>query len=777
MAKKNDKTPVAHAAPEAVNDTVAPKSIKKTTKKKTAAVPALEPAATAITAAAPAPDLEPKAKKAGSSAGKIAKGRKTPPAVPLEHTATETAEAEPVVMPKAPKSRKKVAAKAVEAKEAPPAESAAALGLSLTAEVIEQVLTAVEPYSRFTDFDIALFRSGKHYKLYEKFGSHVIEHKGVVGTYFAVWAPNARYLSVIGNFNGWNRSAHPLYCRWDGSGIWEGFIPYIGDGETYKYYITSVTGESLEKADPFGLRWEEAPRTASIVADTFYEWNDADWMKNRYRHNALNKPFSVYEVHIGSWARSMESPDKFYNYEELADKLVPYVKWMGFTHVEFMPIAEHPYYPSWGYQVSGYYAASSRYGTPKQLMFLIERFHQEGIGVILDWVPSHFPGDAHALYNFDGTHLYEHADVRKGFHPDWKSFIFNYGRNEVRAFLISNAIFWLDRYHVDGLRVDAVASMLYLDYSRKHGEWEPNVYGGNHNLEAISFLKEFNEACYSFFPDTQTIAEESTSFAGVSRPVYAGGLGFGMKWMMGWMHDTIKYFGNDPIYRKYKHNQLTFSLIYAFTENFMLPFSHDEVVYGKGSMLKKMPGDDWQRFANLRLVYSYMFTHPGTKLLFMGAEFAQGSEWNFQKSLDWYVLQYPNHQGMQQTVQALNKLYRGEPALYERSFESSGFEWIDGGNAQHSVLVYARKGNDYHDELIVILNMTPVTRSNYRIGVPQPGAWKEIYNSDDKAFWGSGVSNPAPVQAESIYWQGKPNSINVTLPPLAAVVFKREKLV
>jgi 1,4-alpha-glucan branching enzyme len=410
-------------------------------------------------------------------------------------------------------------------------------------------------------------------------------------------------------------------------------------------------------------------------------------------------------------------------------------------------------------------------------MFLIERFHQEGIGVILDWVPSHFPGDAHALYNFDGTHLYEHADVRKGFHPDWKSFIFNYGRNEVRAFLISNAIFWLDRYHVDGLRVDAVASMLYLDYSRKHGEWEPNVYGGNHNLEAISFLKEFNEACYSFFPDTQTIAEESTSFAGVSRPVYAGGLGFGMKWMMGWMHDTIKYFGNDPIYRKYKHNQLTFSLIYAFTENFMLPFSHDEVVYGKGSMLKKMPGDDWQRFANLRLVYSYMFTHPGTKLLFMGAEFAQGSEWNFQKSLDWYVLQYPNHQGMQQTVQALNKLYRGEPALYERSFESSGFEWIDGGNAQHSVLVYARKGNDYHDELIVILNMTPVTRSNYRIGVPQPGAWKEIYNSDDKAFWGSGVSNPAPVQAESIYWQGKPNSINVTLPPLAAVVFKREKLV
>ncbi len=553
---------------------------------------------------------------------------------------------------------------------------------------------AVVPYSRFTDFDIALFQSGKHYKLYEKFGSHVVEHGGVIGTYFAVWAPNAHYVSVIANFNGWNKASHPLYVRWDGSGIWEGFIPDVGNGEVYKYFINSTTGEELEKSDPFALRWEVPPLTGSIVADTFYEWTDGAWMANRYQHNALDKPYSVYEVHLGSWARNWESPDDFYTYAQLADKMVPYVKEMGFTHVEFMPIMEHPFYPSWGYQISGYFAASSRYGTPQQLMYLIEEFHKAGIGVILDWVPSHFPGDAHSLYNFDGTHLYEHADLRKGFHPDWKSYIFNYGRNEVRAFLISNALFWLDRYHVDGLRVDAVASMLYLDYSRKAGEWETNVFGGNENLEAISFLKEFNEACYSHYPDTQTIAEESTSFTGVSRPVFLGGLGFGMKWMMGWMHDTIKYFSNDPIHRKFHHNQLTFSMIYAFTENFMLPFSHDEVVYGKGSMLRKMPGDEWQQFANLRLMYSYMFTHPGTKLLFMGAEFAQGDEWNYQHSLQWHVLEYPNHMGVSETVKMLNHLYKTEPALYEKAFDPAGFEWIDGGNANDSVLVYTRKGHD-----------------------------------------------------------------------------------
>ncbi|MEO6630362.1 MAG: 1,4-alpha-glucan branching protein GlgB [Mucilaginibacter sp.] len=639
------------------------------------------------------------------------------------------------------------------------------------------VSKAVEVYSRFTDFDIALFKSGKHYKLYEKFGSHVVEFNGVVGTYFAVWAPNAQYVSLIANFNGWDRGSHPLYVRWDGSGIWEGFIPNIGVGETYKYYITSSTGEDLEKSDPFALRWEVAPKTASIVADTFYEWNDLGWMATRKEHNALNRPYSVYEMHIGSWARSMESGDEFLTYDQLADKLVPYIKEMGFTHVEFMPIMEHPYYPSWGYQITGFFAASSRYGTPQQLMYLIEQLHIAGIGVILDWVPSHFPGDIHALYKFDGTHLYEHADPRKGFHPDWKSYIFNYGRNEVRAFLISNAVFWLERYHADGLRVDAVASMLYLDYSRNHGEWETNIYGGNENLEAISFLKEFNDAVYSMFPDTQTIAEESTSFTGVSRPVYTGGLGFGMKWMMGWMHDSIKYFSTDPLYRKYHHNQITFSLIYAFTENFMLPFSHDEVVYGKGSMLRKMPGDEWQQFANLRLLYAYMFTHPGTKLLFMGAEFGQGTEWNYQTSLDWYLLEYPNHQGIKETVKALNHLYRDEPALYEKGFEWSSFEWVDGGNSHDSILIYNRKGHDVENDLVVVLNMTPITHHGFRVGMPSKGKWTEIFNTDAKAYWGSGVENGTPMTTEVIGWHGPEHSITITVPPLAAVIFKKAAVV
>ncbi|WP_158993091.1 1,4-alpha-glucan branching protein GlgB [Mucilaginibacter sp. L196] len=645
-----------------------------------------------------------------------------------------------------------------------------------TPEAVETTtLERVEPYSRFTEFDIGLFQSGKHYKLYEKFGSHVVEHKGVVGTYFAVWAPNAQYVAVTGNFNYWDRGTHKLNPRWDSSGIWEGFIPHIGVGEVYKYFIKSSTGEELEKSDPFALRWELPPSTASIVVDTFYEWKDQDWMATRYQHNALDKPYSVYEMHIGSWARNPESPDEFLSYRQLAEKLVPYITEMGFTHVEFMPIMEHPYYPSWGYQISGFFAASCRYGTPQDLMFLVEELHKAGIGVILDWVPSHFPGDAHALYNFDGTHLYEHADMRKGFHPDWKSYIFNYGRNEVRAFLISNALFWLDRYHVDGLRVDAVASMLYLDYSRKHGEWEPNIYGGNENLEAISFLKEFNQAVYAHFPDTQTIAEESTSFTGVSRPVYTGGLGFGMKWMMGWMHDSINYFEEDPINRKYHHNVITFSLIYAFTENFMLPFSHDEVVYGKGSMLRKMPGDEWQQFANLRLLYSFMFTHPGTKLLFMGAEFGQGTEWNFQQSLEWYVLQYPNHNGIKETVKALNKLYRSEPALYEKGFDYTGFEWIDGGNTNDSILVYARKGYNPDDDLVVVLNMTPVIRHDFRVGVTQAGDWKEIFNSDAENLWGSGVLNSNPVSSEAINWHGREDSVNITIPPLGASIFKRVK--
>ena len=641
-----------------------------------------------------------------------------------------------------------------------------------TATIIDSQPMDIALYSRFTDFDIGLFKAGKHYKLYEKMGSHVVEHGGKNGTYFAVWAPNAKYVSVIGNFNGWEKGSHPLNHRWDGSGIWEAFIPYIGNGEVYKYFINSNTGEDLEKADPFALRWEIPPSTASIVTDTFYEWKDDKWMDERRQKNSLHSPYSVYEVHLGSWARGYESPDEFLNYRQVAEKLVPYVVELGFTHVEFMPLMEHPYYPSWGYQLTGYFAASSRYGSPQDMMYLVEKLHEAGIGVILDWVPSHFPGDKHGLHKFDGTHLYEHEDLRKGFHPDWKSWIFNYGRNEVRSFLISNALFWLDRYHIDGLRVDAVASMLYLDYSRNEGEWEPNYLGGNENLEAVSFLKEFNEAVYLNFPDTQTIAEESTSFPGVSRPVFMGGLGFGMKWMMGWMHDTIDYFSNDPIHRKYHHDRITFSLIYAFTENFMLPFSHDEVVYGKGSMLGKMPGDDWQRFANLRLLYGYMFTHPGTKLLFMGSEFGQSAEWNFEHSLDWHLLQYESHNGIKETVKALNHLYKTEPALYEKQFDASGFEWIDGGNVNDSIIVFARKGNNAKNDLIIVLNMTPVTRNDYTVGVTGEGTWAEIFNSDKKEYWGSGAGN-SPVSSEKKHWNGKDDSINIQLAPLAALVFKR----
>ncbi|WP_304064602.1 1,4-alpha-glucan branching protein GlgB [Pedobacter glucosidilyticus] len=629
----------------------------------------------------------------------------------------------------------------------------------------------VKYYSKFTDFDISLFRAGKHFKLYEKFGSHVLALDGVVGTYFAVWAPNAQYVSVTGNFNGWDKGSHPLMVRWDGSGIWEGFIPKIGNGEIYKYFISSFSGEEMEKADPFALRSEEAPKTASIVWDTWYEWKDQNWMKKRHQHNALNKPMSVYEVHFGSWARGPESPDQFLSFRDMAPKLVAHVKEMGFTHVEFMPLMEHPFYPSWGYQITGYFAATSRYGTPQDLMFLIEEFHKNDIGVIFDWVPSHFPGDAHGLYKFDGTHLYEHADERKGFHPDWKSYIFNYGRNEVRAFLISNALFLLDRFHTDGLRVDAVASMLYLDYSRKEGEWIPNEYGGRENLEAISFLKDFNEAVYAHFPDVQTIAEESTSFGGVSHPTFTGGLGFGQKWMMGWMNDTLKYFKKDPAHRKFHHQDLTFSTVYAFSENFMLPLSHDEVVHGKGSLIDKMPGDEWQKFANLRTLYGYMWTHPGTKLLFMGGEFAQTKEWNQQYSLDWHLLEYAPHQGIKKLVTALNKLYKTEPAMYERSFTGTGFEWIVNDDAENSVLVYARKGNNPKDDLIVVVNLTPVPRNQYRFGVTRPGNWHEIFNSDDEQYWGSGLKNPHTIsEAHGSHW--KSNSIKVNIPPLAVVVFK-----
>lgn len=628
-------------------------------------------------------------------------------------------------------------------------------------------------YSRFTEFDISLFRAGKHYRLYEKLGSHVVEHEGRRGTYFAVWAPNARAVFLEGNFNGWNKGSHPLKVRWDGSGIWELFVPGLENGEVYKYYIGSYTGEWLEKADPFALRWEEPPSTASIVWDTWYEWNDQQWMKGRDRHNALDRPWSVYEMHFGSWARNIESPEEFLTYRQMADKLIPYLLEMGFTHVEFLPLMEHPYYPSWGYQVSGYFAASSRYGTPQDLMYLIDQLHRNGIGVLLDWVPSHFPGDAHGLYKFDGTHLYEHEDMKKGFHPDWKSYIFNYGRNEVKSFLISNAIFWLDRYHMDGLRVDAVASMLYLDYSRKAGEWVPNEFGGNENLEAISFLREMNEAVYASFPAVQTIAEESTAFKGVSRPTYAGGLGFGMKWMMGWMHDTLDYFGKDPVHRKYVHDRITFSTAYAFTENFMLPFSHDEVVHGKGSLLSRMPGDEWQKFANLRLLFTYMYTHPGAKCLFMGNEFAQSREWNMNQSLDWHLLEFAPHQGISQLIAGLNRLYRSEPALFEKAFSAEGFEWIEGGDSANSVLVYARKGNEPMNDSVIVLNMTPVPRRDWRIGVMGEGSWQLLFNSDDVKYGGSGMSIPEMLDSERIFWNGKPDSVLLDLPPLAGLVLKR----
>ncbi|MCF0048938.1 1,4-alpha-glucan branching protein GlgB [Dyadobacter sp. LJ53] len=634
-------------------------------------------------------------------------------------------------------------------------------------------LNAVETVSRFTDFDIHLFRQGKHFKLYEKLGSHVMDFKGVTGTYFAVWAPNASYISVTGNFNGWNQGAHALAARWDSSGIWEGWIPNIGVGEVYKYYIVSQTGEAQEKSDPFALWCEVAPRTASIVWDTWYEWGDSDWMKVRKEKNKLNAPISVYEVHLGSWQRDPADPERFLTYKEIAVSLVPYVKEMGFTHVELMPIMEHPYPPSWGYQITGYFSCASRMGTPQELMYLIDQLHQAGVGVYVDWVPSHFPGDAHGLFRFDGTSLYEHEDPRKGYHPDWKSYIFNYGRNEVKSFLISNAIFWLDRYHTDGLRVDAVASMLYLDYSRKHGEWIPNEFGGRENLEAIALLREMNVAAYTEFPDIQTIAEESTAFPGVSRPVFVGGLGFGMKWMMGWMNDTLKYFEKDSAFRKWHQDQLTFSLVYAFSENYMLPFSHDEVVYGKKSLINKMPGDEWQKFANLRLMFAYMFTHPGTKLMFMGCEFGQTSEWAFQQSLDWHLLDNPMHKGMKDCVTALNKLYKTEPALYDFSFSHDGFEWIDTQDRENSVLVFARKGLDPNQNVVVVLNLTPIPRLGYRVGVLAEGTWQEIFNSDQAEFQGSGVINSSPVTSEAHQWHGKSHSVILDLPPMGAIVLKK----
>jgi 1,4-alpha-glucan branching enzyme len=634
-------------------------------------------------------------------------------------------------------------------------------------------MNKVQSHSLFTDFDIDLFKAGKHFRLHEKLGAHLIEVNGIKGVYFAVWAPSARSVSVVGDFNYWIQGEHLLQVRWDSSGIWEGFIPEIEKGAAYKYKIQSNNNDLVtEKADPFALYCEHPPHTASVVWDLDYKWKDKSWMEIRKDKNGLDKPYSVYEVHLGSWKRNAEG--KFLTYIELATELVNYVKETGFTHVEFMPIMEYPYDPSWGYQLVGYFAPTSRFGKPQDFMLLVDKLHQAGIGVILDWVPSHFPDDAHGLGFFDGSNLFEHPDRKKGYHPDWKSLVFNYGRNEVRSFLISNAIFWLQHYHADGLRVDAVASMLYLDYSREEGEWEPNIFGGRENLDTISFLKDFNEAVYGTFEGVQTIAEESTSFPMVSRPTYMGGLGFGMKWMMGWMHDTLEYFQKETVYRKYHQNDLTFSMTYAFSENFMLPLSHDEVVHGKKSIAGRMPGDEWQKFANLRLLYGYMFTHPGAKLLFMGNEFGQSAEWSFENSLDWHLLQFGYHEGIKKTITALNTLYKSEPALYEKQFSPEGFEWINYSDDQNAVLSFIRKGNDPKEDIIVVCNFTQVVRENYRIGIPRNGKLIQIFNSDAIAFGGSGVGNAEKLNIETKPYHGRDFSVALLLPPLSTIVLKIE---
>jgi 1,4-alpha-glucan branching enzyme len=627
--------------------------------------------------------------------------------------------------------------------------------------------------SRLTDYDVYLFREGKHFRLYEKLGAHPMEVDGTAGTLFAVWAPNAERVSVIGDFNGWDPEAHPLAPRWDGSGIWEGFIPGVVHGSLYKYHIVSrYGGYSVDKGDPLAFFWETPPGTASIVWDLRYDWRDEAWLRTRHRANARESPMAIYEVHLGSWRRVPEEGHRPLTYREMAEALTQYVKEMGFTHVEFLPVMEHPFYGSWGYQTIGYFAPTSRYGTPQDFMFLVDTLHQQGVGVLLDWVPSHFPGDAHGLAFFDGTHLYEHADPRKGFHPHWNSYIFNYGRLEVRSFLISSALFWLDVYHADGLRVDAVASMLYLDYGRPEGAWVPNEYGGKENLEAIAFLRCLNEEVYRSFPDVQTIAEESTAWPMVSRPTYVGGLGFGLKWNMGWMHDTLTYFSKDPIFRKYHHDQLTFSIWYAFSENFVLPLSHDEVVHGKGSLLAKLPGDDWQKFANLRALLGYMYGHPGKKLLFMGNEFGPWREWNHDESLDWHLLADARHRGLQQWVRDLNALYRREPALHEGDCDPAGFEWVDFHDWEQSVISFLRKALSSDDVVLVVCNFTPVPRFDYRVGVPRPGYWRELLNSDASVYGGAGYGNLGGVEAVPIPFHGRPYSVSLTLPPLGVLFLK-----
>jgi len=626
-------------------------------------------------------------------------------------------------------------------------------------------------YSQFSDFDIELFKAGRHYLLYNHMGAHVINKNGTIGVYFSVWAPNARYVSVIGNFNSWNRDSHQMNVRWDQSGIWELFVPGLQSAEYYKYYIEGHNGYMVEKADPYAYHSEMPPATASVTWDLSYKWGDKKWLQERNKQHVLTKPLSIYELHLGSWRRKDDG--RMMTYREIAGELPDYCNYMGYTHVELMPIAEHPFYGSWGYQVTGYFAPTSRYGTPQDFMYLVDTLHKNNIGVILDWVPSHFPSDEHGLGYFDGAHVYEHSDPRKGFHKDWQSMIFDYGRAEVRAFLISNALFWLDKYHIDGLRVDAVASMLYLDYSRNDGEWLPNEYGGRENLDAISFLKEFNNAVHTHHPDVLTIAEESTAWPGVTHRIEDGGLGFDLKWMMGWMNDTLKYFETDPIFRKYAHDKLTFNIYYAFSEKFLLPLSHDEVVYGKRSLLDKMPGDEWQKFANLRLLYAYMCTHPGAKMLFMGGEFAQRHEWRHDFSLDWDNNLNPLNIGMQNIVRDLNMLYAGESSLHENNYSPEGYEWIDYNDRTNSVLCWMRKGIQDGDNLVVIANFTPVVHRNYRVGSPSRGNYHEVFNSDASKYGGSNIVNESLIDAYPIPMHGRTHSFCLVLPPLALIILKK----
>jgi len=625
------------------------------------------------------------------------------------------------------------------------------------------------PRLALSGHDLYLFREGTHSRLYQKLGAHLVEG----ATEFAVWAPNAASVAVVGDFNGWDPRRHPMRQSSDASGIWYARAPEAHEGSIYKYHIVSKhAGFKVDKADPYAFRCETPPKTGSMVWDLDYEWQDAEWMRTRGRRNALDAPQAVYEVHLGSWMRSPDSPDRFLSYRDLAPKLADYAKRMGFTHVELMPIMEHPFYGSWGYQCTGYFAASSRYGTPQDLMWLIDHLHQEGIGVILDWVPSHFPWDPHGLGFFDGTHLYEHSDPRQGHHPEWASAIFNYGRNEVKAFLSSSAHFWLEVFHADGLRVDAVASMLYLDYGRKQGEWIPNRHGGRENLDAIEFLRFLNETLYRDFPVIQTVAEESTAWPQVSRPIYLGGLGFGLKWNMGWMHDTLNYMKRDPVYRKHHHDSLTFSLWYAFHENFVLPLSHDEVVHGKGSLIGRMPGDDWQQFANLRLLFAYLWAHPGKKLLFMGGEFGQRREWTHDASLEWHVLQYPLHEGAQRWVADLNRTYRENRALHEKDFSPDGFRWVQRGDWEQSALSFLRLAGDDAPPVLAVFNFTPVPRFNYRVGVPRGGYWRELLNSDAEIYGGGGLGNCGGTDALPMPYEEYGHSLTLTLPPLAAVFLK-----